>query len=301
MKSGLIKGIGATAALALVLCAGFGAKALFPSFSASSQPQEPLSTVSEAVPEPEKDIEYTVISYYSPVYSQEELLEISSLVALGKVTEISPSFRVQGVGESGERVFTDYTVQLETIVRGKASQSVITVRMEGDPNNSYVIYEEAPLLEEGKEYLLFLQKSGMGGGCNTAGDYYYITSGRQGVYEPEETAMPLSDETAMNPVFVSQKKLLHMVCPENSVPYIAYKDTDEPGTPVNDEINNETLEWDTFQTMAEEANLTCPADDNVRRRMIEENLRGSMQNGFLSPEELEIALAEMDQYAEIVD
>ena len=115
-----------------------------------------------------------------PEMSVEDLFVQSTLAVRGSVTGSGTSFVVES--PSGMRlIYTDYPVTVTETVRGTAGETV-TLRMPGGTvGRLEQIYTIGPELRTGEEYLLFLYQPGMGGGFNTAGDYYYILGLTQGV------------------------------------------------------------------------------------------------------------------------
>ncbi len=312
-----VKYAGGFCAAAAVLVLGLGVSRVFPAGQAremaahtiASQEETAISAPEEkgfttyrmdddspgSVSAGEPEV-YTRVCEYTVPYTIDQLLEESTLVAQGKVTEISAPFLIQGVGQAGEQVFTDYTIELEEAIRGQAPETTVTVRMEGDPNDISVVYEDAPVLEADKEYLLFLQKPGIGGGFNTAGDYYYVHGSRQGVYEPEAAAPASATEESL--VFVSQTHLLGLDTQEGKVPRVVHKEADDvKGLGMDEGV----LEWAAFTAKAQEVNAAKPVDGNYKRKEMEENLKFNVGSGFLSQEEYEGLLAEMNQYAQIIE
>lgn len=237
----------------------------------------------------------TTVHEYIPPYSLDQLLEESTLVVRGRVTEASAPFLIRNASRTDQQTYTDYRVEAEEILRGEAVQDEITVRMEGNPQDDSVVYLDAPVLEEGKEYLLFLQKHNIGGGFHTGEDCYYIHGSRQGVYEPVEfSAAKLQKE-----LLVSQENLLKTEDRPGEPFRVVHRDAEElrlAGKGTDDGV----LEWEALVDKAAKVNTAVPVDEDFVRKELEKNLRSSTDSGFLTEEEYESLLAELDQYAEIV-
>lgn len=139
-----------------------------------------------APPEPILPSEpYTVtLSGALAKYDLDTLMERSSLVAFGTVTGAAPSFYVQCVG-GGTQMLTPYTVRLDRVLLGRREEEeTVEVRLFGGTvGNRTEVYEESPVLEPDKQYLLFLYQPGHGGGYHTEGDYFYINGMYQGAYQ----------------------------------------------------------------------------------------------------------------------
>lgn len=243
----------------------------------------------------------TIVSGYSIPYTMDELLEQSTAAVRGTVEDISEPFVIRGVGGIGELEHTDYSIHVTEIVRGELTSPSITLRMRGNPYDDTVFYEGAPSLEPGKGYLLFLQKPGIGGGFNTAGDYYYIIGSRQGVYE-EIDAQALSSEEAdsSEAIFVSQERLLADEGFEAGAPAIRRKTMDSIDIGEIGGTDNGILKWTAFRGKVEDVNKSMPVDEAFKRKELEANCKINLETGMLSEDEYQEALAVLDEYAEIV-
>lgn len=243
---------------------------------------------------------YTVVSEYTVPYELDALVEESTLIVLGTVEEESAPFLIQGVSGLGELAYTDYSVNVSDIVRGNTeSGGQITVRQEGNPHLTSVVYEDAPILEVGKEYIFFLQKPGMGGGFNTEGDYYYILGSRQGLYEEYSDVAPLNGEGDEEKIYVSQQKLLRNGSIDAGVLTIQRNAVDEDLEDMV-EKNDGALSWHAFYDTVQEKNIACPVDENAKRKEIEQNYKANLDNGIITEEAYRQAMDDLDQYAQIV-
>lgn len=262
-------------------------------------------TASSAVTEPdEKDQEaaYCVVSQYSVPYTLDDLIEQSNLVVRGTVKNISDPFMIRGVNGIGELTYTDYDIDVSEVVRGNLPSDTrsVVVRMEGDPSNNLMIYESAPILDKEREYLLFLQKPGMGGGFNTEGDYYYILGLRQGVYENAEQENVLLSEDNADKVFISQEIILSMENPEEGVPQIHRQEIDVAKMSEENTLDGGILRWNKFTEMVADIEAVHPVDENLRRKEVESNYKTNLETGMLTEEEYRQLMDELDEYAEIV-
>ncbi len=241
----------------------------------------------------------TVVSRYSVPYTVNELIERSTIVVKGTVEEISSPFTVRGVGNIGELQYTDYTISISEIARGENTDlSSVVVRMEGNPADGTIIYEDAPILEIGKEYLLFLQKPGVGGGFNTEGEYYYIIGSRQGVYEKSEGMATFSAQDNEE-VYISQQVLLVMEESEEGIPEIHRRNI--KSVSIGNEDSDSVLQWSSFAERVKKAEEYMPVDEQYNRKELEKNCRINLDNGMITEEEYEMAIRMLDQFAEIVE
>lgn len=120
-----------------------------------------------------------------------DLIGESSLVVRGKVEQVSPPFQIQGVG-GGVLTFRDSILVPEEVYRGQPGE-VLVVRTQDEEGAT--VETQEPVLQEGKEYVLFLYRPGRGGGYNTRGDYHYITGLKQGVLEKTGDTYTTQDGT----------------------------------------------------------------------------------------------------------
>ena len=152
-------------------------------------------SISESVPQ-----EVSVIRAYEEPWPIEKLMEKSTLVIRGTV-ESADVLEISGV-RGGTLTMTEYQVKVSEVLRGEEKASVSVLRI-GDPADEQVFFEAEPVLEQGKEYLLFLQSRDLGGDFNFLGDHYRVLGDRQGVYE-SSAAVPAREGEA---AFSNQKEL----------------------------------------------------------------------------------------------
>ena len=129
------------------------------------------------------DLPLTTLSGTFPRRSEEDLMEISSLVVHGRVVGRTQAFTVENQFYGASTIFTDYFVEVYEVLRGEAYADTITVRMEGGATNERTLITTfTPTFTRGGEYLLFLTIPS-GDAFDTPGEYYYIIGGSQGVFE----------------------------------------------------------------------------------------------------------------------
>jgi hypothetical protein len=180
------------------------------------------------------------------------------LIVKGTVADRSEAFQIRSPSGSLAN-HTDYTIDITNVFRGNAEQSGgITVRVQGGTVGEYTeTYEHSPVLEEGKDYLLFLYKPGRGGAFNTNGDYYYILGLSQGIYAEQ------TDGT-----YVSQSGSI---------------------------VTNAELE------AAVSALSDTPVDTDFFRNEFLSNQARNLESGFITQEEYENMIANIDIYASAVE
>lgn len=128
----------------------------------------------------EKETIYTTGALVEMSY--EDLLAHSSLVASGTI-EKEESFEILPVNGGEAVVFTDYTFSIDQVLRGSSTADSVTVRVQGGETDDLIsIVEMSPTFTDGESVVLFLYQPGLGGYCNTEGDYYYISGVSQGVF-----------------------------------------------------------------------------------------------------------------------
>lgn len=250
----------------------------------------------------EEDDVYCVVSEYTPHYTQNELLQMSSLVVLGTVEEESEPFTIRGVSNIGEQLYTDYRVSVAETVRGITPDSeTVVVRLKGNPDDTSVVYEDEPILDVGSEYLFFLQKPDVGGGFNTTGDYYYVIGSRQGVYEKLDTAATLSadlDSVGNETMFMNQEELLINESIDGGVLKVQKRSI---GRDIISDSEANILVWGELTQEADSVNASFPVSALSKRQEVEENLKTNWQNGIITEDVYRQALNDLDIYAEIVE
>lgn len=192
--------------------------------------------------------------------TEDQLFEQSSLIVVGSVKNNGSAFRVES--NTGSLCnFTDYTLEIETVLRGECEKRTLTVRVQGGTAGGVTeVYSPAPDLESGKDYLLFLYQPARGGSFNTTGDYYYILGLTQGIFQKYED------------VFGEK----------NADVYVSQDDYEMTYGHVKDRANE------------------YPVDKQYFRNEYIDNQKNNLENGFISQSEFESAMKTIDVYATIV-
>ncbi len=199
--------------------------------------------------------------------SVEELEKSSTVVVLGKITDKSDAFEITSVTGATSN-FTDYHLEIFESYRGdKAEGDTVSIRLnEGIVGNLEVIDETGPTFEIGQEYLVFLYNPGAGGDFNTEGDYYYVNGATQGVY-------PYYGEDEVISEFGLDKE-------ENYI----------------DEF---ILSIEELKNNIEVINEEYPVSEvNIRQETID-NLTHNYENGFITEEQYNETIEQLDIYATI--
>ena len=127
----------------------------------------------------------------------ESLRDDSDLVASGRYLGRSDPFLVIPVvgGIDSAMYYTDYYFAVEDVFKGDVlvddsasprGDSVISVRMKGGVGDRVaVVNDNAPELEEGADYLLFLYRVLDGLDGNTEGNHYYSFGDKLGIWEKD--------------------------------------------------------------------------------------------------------------------
>ena len=129
------------------------------------------------------ELPLTTMSGSYPMRSEQDLMEMASLVVHGRVIGRSHAFTVENMFYGASTIFTDYFIEVYEILRGETDSTTITVRVEGGATNERTLITTfTPTFVRNSEYLLFLTIPS-GDVFDTPGDYYYIIGGSQGVFE----------------------------------------------------------------------------------------------------------------------
>lgn len=228
--------------------------------SIASSENEKKDIVEEDTPEYSE-----VITGIIAEQSVEELEKSSSAVLLGKIVGISDAFEITSVtGETSN--FTDYYLEVYEAYRGNESEGdVVSIRLnEGIVGNLEVIDKTAPSFEIGQEYLVFLYNPGVGGDFNTEGDYYYVNGVTQGVYP-----------------YYGEENL------------ISEFDAGIEGNDI-EELNISELKEELLII-----NENYPVDEIDNRQEIIDNLTHNYENRFITEEQYNETIEQMDIYATI--
>lgn len=204
--------------------------------------------------------------------TQQEMITRSSLVAIGSVSEISDAFQIKPVNGGDPSVFTDYTVEVSDILRGELDSDTVSVRIQGGTANGMTtIAEEAPELEKGQTYLLYLYQPGRGGSYNTEGDYYYITGVSQGVFA-------LSSDMPLPAGEYDAEMRLSDISTDTETEW-TLRDAEESIQDINEKQ---------------------PADKDYVYKQAYENWQANLDSGFMTQEEFDRSVKESKIYAKII-
>lgn len=199
--------------------------------------------------------------------SVDELEKSSTAVLLGKIVDKSDAFEITSVTGATSN-FTDYYLEVLVVYRGDKSEGdTVSIRLnEGIVGNLEVIDETGPTFEIGQEYVVFLYNPGVGGDFNTEGDYYYVNGVTQGVY-------PYNGEDEL----------------------ISEFDADKDDTNV-DELK---LSIEELKNNIQIVNEEYPVSEINLRQEIIDNLTHNYENGFITEEQYNETIEQLDMYATI--
>lgn len=136
------------------------------------------------------------VSALSAACSFDSLRDDSDLIAEGRYLGKSDPILVIPVvgGIDAAMYYTDYYFEVDNVFKGEAltddaasrGSSVISVRMKGGAGDRVaVVNDDAPELEEGSSYLLFLYRVLDGLDGNTEGNHYYSLGDKLGIWEKD--------------------------------------------------------------------------------------------------------------------
>ena len=202
---------------------------------------------------PEKPYVHMMSGSLAPV-EPEELFSNSQLVVVGKATGESQSLLIRSV-DGGEMIHTDTFFEVSEVLRGETDKSILALRhMGGSVGNETLIFDNAPELKEGQEYVLFLYNPNMGGGFNAAGDHYYIYGAVQGMLTANEDGMyEIEDDMVLS----------------------------------KDELIEKINEY--------------PVDKDHFRNEFIDNQKGNLESGFITKEDYDKMMKDLDVYATVVE
>lgn len=250
-----------------------------------------LSTLEDSV----QEIRYESII---PFYDFPSLIEDSSLVIKARVSDISDAFKIRWVS-GGTSHAMDVTVDVLTVFRGQASDTV-TIRIDGGlVGDVYEDYE--PELYLGNTYLFFLYQPNVGGGLNTEGDYYYATGSSQGIFQQLDDSASVSNDILKSMqkdnLFINSSISVHNDV-QISRYQLAKQDTFlQEGSSTGTAILSESV----FSKSIAAANKVYRINPKRVEEELLDNYNGNLQRGFITQEEYDIVVAQMDEYAIIVD
>lgn len=238
---------------------------------------------------------YSVASYHSllelPTF--EEMIEESSLVVYGRVEKKKEAIEVLHVNGLSSKVFTDYKVTPIEVLRGEEEEGgPITIRVDGGGpiERTMHVYEEAPVLEEGNEYLFFANRP-IGGGFTTEGDYYILRSQKYAVFnKADNQELREKNLSSGEPCFLS----LHHF---DDAPLKTSLQSNQSGQAVEMDL----IALNDIEKVTKEVNNALPteeASDGLRKEY-EENLLKNLESETITKAEYEEFLKELNEYGTI--
>lgn len=239
-------------------------------------------------------------------YTVLEMMERSTLMVYGTLTEISEAFMVEGVS-GGYQIFTDMTVVPDKTLRGEEKKEIV-VRIEGGQIGDYFAeYEEVPEFKLGEEWLLFLSDPGCGGGVNTKGDYYYLTGYYQAAFKRVDGTENLKE--AANNEKYSDTVFVNSLAIKNDI-----EDADVKQFNVNEksvrnieslmlmdiEPSRTSFSLSQLQSYTKVFNEEAPIDYDRTRRETLEACESNLKLGMITQEEYDSFTKGIDMYARIL-
>lgn len=209
--------------------------------------------------------EVSVATTY-PDRTLDEMISESSLIIYGTVVSASEPFAISPTNGGDASNFVDYTVSVQEDYRSDgAAPDSVAVRIQGGlVGNVNMVCENEPVLSIGDSYVFFLYQPGIGGGYNTAGDYYYVLGGENGVYSLDSG------------------------------------NTDTPNTAALTTEAGDSLSIADLSSKCMELNISDPPNENVMSEEFKNNLDKQLEDGYITQNEYNAALDESETYAEIV-
>jgi hypothetical protein len=191
-------------------------------------------------------------------YEVSDLINKAGLIVEGTVVKQSEAFQIKSPAGAISN-HTDYTISVDSVLRGQSDAFEITIRLQGGVVGDYTEnHDSNPEFNIGSKYLLFLYKAGQGGAFNTLGDYYYVLGEYQGVYDVLDTG-----------------------------DYVAQK-TGEPLTLMEMQANLDSLRG-------------VSVDERYFREQFIDNQRKNLASGFITQQEYDEMMQNIDIYAEIIE
>ena len=262
--------------LALLGAAAGCSQGQAPSDGGSSQSSVPQAgDTGEEAPgeggEEEPEYETVIYSYNGARWSLEKLMRNASDVVHGTVTE-GEMVVVDGAN-GGSTVFSDYTVEVEDVLRGNVEPgSSITVRRNGAPGVEGVVFEGEAEFEKDGEYLIFLQsRDGVGGDFATADNPPTVLGAQSGLFQRAET-----DVRDGGQYFVCQMDVMNGTA-ATTAERLAHKAQSMDGV----------VELSQLKAELEEVNQAYPPNPYALRDELLYGATHNYETGFVSKEEYE--------------
>lgn len=238
--------------------------------------------------------EGTRTAYHSGVMEAcdfSELSSRSSLIVYGTVTEISSPIILKDFF-GGVSVYTDLTVEPETVLRGSADGPIVIRLPGGLSNGVYEDYAEIPELFLDKAYLLYLYQPGMGNGLYEKGDFYYLTKMCNGAF----SVASRSEKRKVNSSGFAKD--------EDDVLFVNSLTEPDSYTAVTSleqmkdvQPRNAALSLRTLTELYPRFNKENPIDPDLYRSEITDAYQSNLATGFISQEEYDKLMASLDEYA----
>ena len=206
--------------------------------------------------------ENITINNYKAEVSKEEIIQASSLVVNGEIVGIPKTLKIAPVGGGDPSVFTDYSFNIDKVFRGNAKEgATITVRVQGGVKNDISVnIVDGIEFSVGEKYMLFLYQPNAGGWYNTLGDYFY----------PADIYKQASNNNGDSIAYISQAN------------------------------ENDNLYLGEFTEKIVELNQRLNVDESFLAKKSVDGLKANLASGFITQEEYENAIKELNEYATIV-
>jgi len=215
------------------------------------------------------------MSAYIPPLSTDELIEQSTLVVYGRIKR-AETVLIEAVVDKVVGTFTDYYFEPISILRGTPiNKESVLVRIQGgeSKDHGYVNGFIDPL-DIGEEYLMFLYRPEQGSGFEVKDDHYYVQGLEQGVFKVSGNKTIQSKSGAVVP---------------------------KEFTAISDDNIESNLNFETFEAKIAKANVDIPVDKYLIKNETLENFKANLNSGFITKEEYNDYLSDMDKYAVIVE
>ena len=208
------------------------------------------------------------ISFYQGASPIKNMVEESGVIVRGKVVGFD-YISIRSV--NGAIVpHTDYIVEIYDVLRGEPVSNVLTVRVQGGENGETIFVNTDLSLAVGEEFVFFLFQPGCGSGWNTEGDYYKIIGGNSGLFK-----------YGSDPANSGQ---------DSAAPETVYRYN-----------NSEVLDYQSLVETIMHYDKQYPVDKNYTYNMALKGLTENLESGFITQEEYDMWVAELEIYAVIVE
>lgn len=246
------------------------------------------------------------IATVNKAYARYELTELATradLIVKGTVSGKSDPIKIKPTNGGDASLFTDLSVDVESVYRGKANSDTVTVRVQGGELDDFIV--ESPddaVIEIGTTYIFFLYQPAWGMYI-TENNPYEIISGPQSVFtevaqekiaksEQQLTVDHLEGIEAVTADSLSEDRIF---CNERIDP--------QADSGLDDE-NTIFLADTVFAREMEAFNEAVPIDPEFMKKESAENLKHNLDNGFITQEEYDQEMSrdwDHPQYAEIIE